>query len=85
MSTQSSSIALEVISPEKTLVSCRTGSVELPGTKGRFVVLCDHAPLVSSLEKGEIVYGGEGGTERLAISSGFVEVFDNHVTACVEL
>lgn len=85
MSAQSSPVLLEVISPEKTLVSCRVDSVELPGTVGRFVVLRDHAPLLSSLESGEIVYGGEGGTGRIAILSGFVEVLDNHVTVCVEL
>lgn len=73
---------LEVICPEKTLVDCETESVELPGAKGRFVVLRDHAPLVSSLTEGDIVYGGG---ERFRIKSGFVEVLDNKVIACVEI
>ena len=63
-------------------------SVELPGTLGRFEVLQDHAPLISSLDKGDIVYRFEGDEERegkVQISSGFVEICDNHVVACVEL
>ena len=78
-------ILLEIISPEKTLVHRMVGEVEFPGTKGRFEVLKDHAPLVSSLEKGDIVFSSGGKQERLAIASGFVEIYKNHVTACVEL
>lgn len=76
---------LDVISPERTLVHAAVEAVELPGTKGRFEVLLDHAPLVSSLEKGVIAYCNGEGTDKVAISSGFVEVNDNHVVACVEL
>lgn len=79
-------ILLDVISPETTLVHQMVDSVELPGAKGRFVILRSHAPLVSSLEKGEIRYScGGDRVETLAISSGFVEVCDNKVTACVEI
>ena len=63
--------------------------VELPGAKGRFVVLKDHAPIVSSLVEGDIVYGetpaqAGHGAGAFHIKSGFVEVVDNHVIACVE-
>ena len=73
-------IHLDIISPEGTLVCEEVKRVELPGAKGRFVVLKDHAPIVSSLVEGDIVY--DGGSVH--IKSGFVEVIDNHVTACVE-
>lgn len=76
---------LDVISPERTLVHAAVEAVELSGTKGRFEVLLDHAPLISSLEKGVIAYRNGEGTDKVAISSGFVEVNDNHVVACVEL
>ena len=75
-------IHLDIITPEGTVVCQDVDRVELPGSAGRFVVLKDHAPLISSLVEGEIVYGQEG---RVHISSGFVEVADNHVLACVEL
>ena len=66
-------IKLNIITPEGTIVDQMVDRVELPGSIGRFVVLKDH---------GEIVYGQDG---RVHISSGFVEVADNHVLACVEL
>ncbi|MBQ6286274.1 MAG: F0F1 ATP synthase subunit epsilon [Bacteroidales bacterium] len=81
-----SDIILDIISPERTLVHESVGSVELPGTVGRFEVLKDHAPLVSSLACGDIVYKmGEDKEGRVRISSGFVEICANHVIACVEL
>lgn len=85
MSEKTSEMILDVISPERTLVHAAVESVELPGTKGRFEVLRDHAPLISSLEKGVIAYRNGESTDKVAISSGFVEVNDNHVVACVEL
>lgn len=85
MSEKTSEMILDVISPERTLVHAVVEAVELPGTKGRFEVLKDHAPLISSLEKGVIAYRNGEGTDKVAISSGFVEVNDNHVVACVEL
>lgn len=85
MSEKTSEMILDVISPERTLVHAAVEVVELPGTKGRFEVLLDHAPLISSLEKGVIAYRNGEGTDKVAISSGFVEVNDNHVVACVEL
>ena len=57
----------------------------LPGTIGPFMVLKNHAPIISSLEKGEIVYVSEGKESRLPINEGFVEVRDNQVDVCVEV
>lgn len=85
MSEKTSEMILDVISPERTLVHAAVEAVELPGTKGRFEVLKDHAALISSLEKGVIAYRNGEATDKVAISSGFVEVNDNHVVACVEL
>ena len=72
---------LNIITPEGTLVDQEVDRVELPGAKGRFVVLKDHAPIVSSLVEGEIVFGQD---ESVQIKSGFVEVHDNQIIACVE-
>ena len=77
-------IALHSISPEGTLVDAAVSAVTLPGTVGPFEVLKDHAALISSLEKGEIIYVSEGTEHRVPIASGFVEVHDNQVDACVE-
>ena len=78
-------IRLHIVSPEKTLVEQAVSSVTLPGTMGPFMVLKNHAPIISSLEKGDIVYVSNGHETRLPIAEGFVEVCDNQVDVCVEL
>ena len=78
-------IELHIVSPEGTLVKTTVSAVTLPGTLGPFEVLKDHAALISSLEKGEIVYVAEGAEHRLPIASGFVEVRNNQVDVCVEV
>ena len=77
-------IRLKIISPVKVLLDEMVDEVTLPGTLGPFVVLRNHAPIISSLEKGEISYMCEGVRSSCPISSGFVEVKDNVVCACVE-
>ena len=78
-------ISLHIVSPEGTLVDKTVSAVTLPGTVGPFEVLKDHASLISSLDKGDIVYVSAGKEFRLPISEGFVEVRDNKVVACVEV
>lgn len=76
---------LEILSPEQKLFSGEVESVTLPGTLGEFTVLKRHAPLISSLNQGEIKYRLRNGEEqRVAIRNGFVEVLKNHVSVCIE-
>ena len=77
-------IKLHILSPEGTLVEATAESVLLPGTASPFEVLPGHAPIISALDKGEIVWQTAEGEQRLAISSGFVEVKDNQVFAAIE-
>ncbi len=78
-------IRLHIVSPEGTLVETEVSAVTLPGSLAPFEVLKDHAPLISSLDQGDIVYVNENGEQRLPIASGFVEVRDNQVEVCVEV
>ncbi len=78
-------IFLTVLTPEKTLLEVNVSKVELPGTKGRFMVLRNHIPLISSLEEGSVVYMSEGRESRVEILTGFVEINDNKVTVCAEV
>ena len=79
------SIALHIITPEGTVVEKVVSAVTLPGIQGPFMVLKDHAALITALEKGDIVYRADEKQERLSIAEGFVEVRDNKVVCCVEL
>ncbi len=85
MPEKTSGILLDVLSPERTLVHAVVDLVEFPGTEGRFVVLRDHAALISSLVKGKISYRAGEKADSMDIASGFVEINDNKVVACVEL
>lgn len=49
------------------------------------MVLKDHAPLISSLEEGEVRYDSSEGGGSLYVRSGFVEIIRNKVTLCAEL
>ena len=74
-----------VISPEEVLYGGMACAVFLPGTSGRFEVLPGHAPLISTLEEGEIVVrDAEGAERRFGIRSGVVRVGGDKLTACVE-
>lgn len=73
------------MTPEKTLVEKAVSKVSLPGSRSAFMVLRNHAPLITSLEKGEVKYDSEGVEGSVVIASGFVEVKDNTVTVCAEV
>ena len=78
-------IFLTVLTPEKTLLEVNVSKVELPGAKGRFMVLRNHIPLISSLVEGTGAYMSEGKESRIAVRSGFVEINDNKVVVCAEV
>ena len=76
---------LEILSPKRTLYNGDVDVVTLPGTLGRFTILQDHAPMISSLKEGIIrIKPYEGEEVELSIKGGFVEVKRNQVSVCVE-
>ena len=79
------SIHLIIYSPERTILEKMVCKVSFPGTKGRFMVLKDHAPLISSLDQGRITFMSGGVEENVDIQSGFVEIAFNKIIVCVEL
>ena len=78
-------IRLLILTPERTLAETDVEKVTLPGVKGRFMVLKNHAPLISSLEEGDVIYVSAGNEVVIHVLSGFVEINDNKVTVCVEI
>jgi F-type H+-transporting ATPase subunit epsilon len=82
---QGDCILLRIMTPEKILVEKTVSKVSLPGSRSAFMVLRNHAPLITSLEKGQVKYVSEGTEESMSIASGFVEVNENVVTVCAEV
>ena len=79
-------LKLKIVSPEKVEFNGEVQSVFVPGTSGNFEILDDHAPIISSLEKGVVDYvKADGEKVSLGISGGFVEVQKNNVSVCIEL
>ncbi len=71
---------LDIITADKTLFSGDVNIVTLPGSDGTFQVLKDHAALVSSLIKGQVIIKStENGEESFDILGGICEVLNNKV------
>ncbi|EGF57432.1 ATP synthase subunit epsilon [Bacteroides fluxus] len=75
---------LTIVSPEKELFNGEVERVTLPGTMGSFSILPQHAPIVSSLGAGTLVYVTGGEEHALDIQSGFVEMSNGKVAVCIE-
>jgi F-type H+-transporting ATPase subunit epsilon len=85
---------LEIVSPERTLLTADVESVIVPGTDGSFQMLDNHAPIVSTLISGTVKISGEIEDSNslpesfsvispkeihLSVSSGVVEMKENKV------
>jgi len=78
-------IKLEIVTPERLLVSDQATELQIPGTSGYLGVLPGHAPLITELRSGELNYRRpDGSIQRLAIHWGFAEVLPNKVTVLAE-
>ena len=73
-------LKLKIVSPERVEFSGEVEYVKVPGTNGQFEILKDHAPIISTLQKGIVEYDGK----QLEVLGGFVEVQTNEVSVCIE-
>ncbi len=78
-------LQLKIVSPEKVEYDGAVERILVPGTMGQFEILNDHAPIISTLQKGTVEYVNKEGKTSLEIQGGFVEVQKNQVSLCVEL
>jgi F-type H+-transporting ATPase subunit epsilon len=71
---------IEIITPAKIVYKGNIESVTLPGVKGSFQVLKNHAPLLSVLDIGPVkIKENENSTKYFATGGGTVEVLDNNI------
>jgi F-type H+-transporting ATPase subunit epsilon len=73
-------ILLEVVTPEKTVLSEMVDIVVAPGEEGEFGVLPNHIPFLTKLKVGELRFRIGNATRYVAIMGGFAEVLPDHVT-----
>lgn len=70
---------VQIITPDKNLYDGKADLVTVPGTSGSIGILNNHAPLVSSLKKGEVKVILNEKEEFFKINGGVVEVSQNNV------
>ncbi|MBI3594407.1 MAG: F0F1 ATP synthase subunit epsilon [Nitrospirae bacterium] len=76
---------LDVVTPERLIISEEVDEIIAPGTLGDFGVLVDHAPFFSTLRIGELSYRKGDQTHYLVINWGFAQVYQNKVIILAEL
>ena len=75
---------LEIITAERRVYSDDVDLVIAPGLEGQLGILPHHAPLMSSLQPGELIIRKDGEETYLAVSGGFLEVLENQVTVLAD-
>jgi F-type H+-transporting ATPase subunit epsilon len=78
-------LTLEIVTPDRALVTEQVDEVELPGSEGYFGVLPGHTPLLASLSVGELWYRIGQEKHYLSIAFGFAEVLPERVTVLAQI
>jgi F-type H+-transporting ATPase subunit epsilon len=78
-------LTLEIVTPDRSVVTEKVDEVEIPGAEGYFGVLPGHTPLLAMLQVGELWYRKGGDTVYLSIAFGFAEVLPDRVTILAQL
>lgn len=78
-------LTLEIVTPDRSVVTERVDEVEIPGAEGYFGVLPGHTPLLAMLKVGELWYRQGGEKSYLSIAFGFAEILPDRVTILAQL
>jgi F-type H+-transporting ATPase subunit epsilon len=78
-------LQLEVVTPERRVLSEAVDMVTVPGLGGELGILPGHTPLISQLQTGVLSYQKGGTTFQLHVSGGFVEIRDDQVSVLAEV
>ena len=71
---------LEIITPESKVYEGEVKSVLLPGTNGKFEILNNHAPIISTLTAGQIrIVNNNDQREMFNINGGVIEMQNNNI------
>ncbi len=78
-------VTLEIVSPEKLLLSRDVDMVVIPASEGDIGVLPNHAPMIVLLRGGTVaIYSGAHVTDRLFVSGGFAEITPERCTVLAD-
>jgi F-type H+-transporting ATPase subunit epsilon len=78
-------MTLQIISPDEEIFSGEAKYVGVPGIDGSLGILDNHAPLITTLAKGEVlVRRDDGSEEKIAVNGGVIEILKNNVIILAE-
>ena len=75
---------LEIITPDKKVFEGEVTSVSVPGADGKFQMLNNHAPIISTLGKGKVKVKTAKETLEFNVNGGVVEMLKNKVVVLAE-
>ena len=78
-------LTLEIVTPDRALVTAQVDVLQLPGSEGYFGVLPGHTPLLATLKVGEMWYRIGQEKYHLAVAFGFVDVRPDRVTVLAQV
>jgi len=70
---------LEILTPEKKIFEGDVIIATFPGADGSFQIMEHHAPLISLLKEGVVVYKSKESSQNVTITGGVVEVVNNKI------
>jgi F-type H+-transporting ATPase subunit epsilon len=79
------SLQLDVVTPERRVLSESVNSVTVPGRNGEMQILPGHAALISELKTGVLTYNQDGTNSQLLVSGGFMEINHDRVSVLAEI
>ncbi|MBL0102510.1 MAG: ATP synthase F1 subunit epsilon [Bacteroidetes bacterium] len=75
---------LEIITPDKRVYAGDVTSVSVPGSKGRFEMLNNHAPIISTLLNGKVKVKDKEGVKTFDVKGGVIENLNNKIIILAE-
>jgi F-type H+-transporting ATPase subunit epsilon len=75
---------LDIITPDKKIYSGEVTSVSVPGMNGRFQMLKNHAPVISTLLNGKVKVKDKDGVKEFDVKGGVVENLKNKIIILAE-
>ena len=78
-------VTMDLVSPEKLLLSDAYEMVVVPGTEGDFAVMAGYTAVTSSLRPGVIsIYEGDVEKDRIFVNGGFAQIAEDKLTVLAE-
>ena len=75
----SENFAVEIISPDKSILKSEAVEVTIPSYEGQMGILKDHIPLITFLRPGLIIIKENSGEKKFFIEDGTVEFSNNNL------